>query len=80
MQVVEKVLRKDTDEVMEEAKDFFEGEIGLSLRDEIEDCCLEFITNQGFVNVQVSERNGKTAVTLRSREYEREANRFIRNL
>lgn len=80
MQVVEKLIKKEKDKVMKEAKDFFEGRLGLSLRDEVKDCCLEFTTNQGFVNVQVSERNGKTAVTLRSREYERQAKRFIRNL
>ncbi|MBS3796072.1 MAG: hypothetical protein KGY80_14295 [Candidatus Thorarchaeota archaeon] len=80
MEVVEKLIKKEKNEVIKEAKAFFEGRLGLSLRDEVENCCLEFTTDLGFVNVQVSERNGKTAVTLRSREYERQAKRFIRNL
>lgn len=80
MEVIEKTLSKDRGKILRRAREFFDGRLGLSLHDEVEDCCLEFKTDLGFVNVQVSKRNGKTAVTLRSREYERQARKFIDNL
>ncbi|MGV9169485.1 MAG: hypothetical protein ACOC38_06030 [Promethearchaeia archaeon] len=80
MEVIEKGVTQDKNTVMKEAKDFFEGRLGLSLRDEIKNCCLEFNTDLGFINVQVNERNGKTVVTLRSREYERQAREFLDTL
>ncbi|MFW9886812.1 MAG: hypothetical protein ACFFER_01435 [Candidatus Thorarchaeota archaeon] len=67
-----------TEEVMQRAKDFFENRLGLEIRNESSDCCIEFVSNLGFVTVQAIEDDQGREVKLTTREYEYQIQEFLR--
>lgn len=68
-------------EVVKRARAFFgpDGELGLPERPAAVDS-LEFGTESGHVTIQVTPHDRHTAVTVLSREYDRQAEQFIRQI
>ncbi len=80
MQTIGKKTKKSVEQILEQARDYFDGKFGLQVNDESPDCCVEFRNDIGFVNVTVEGNGNTNEVTLRSREYERQAREFIQKL
>jgi hypothetical protein len=62
------------------ARDFFDGHFGLKKRDDIENCCVEFVSELGHVTVQVIPRGEKTETIMRSREFNHQVKEFAQKL
>ncbi|MFX1332754.1 MAG: hypothetical protein ACFE9W_14445 [Promethearchaeota archaeon] len=72
-----KRTKLSNEEVIQRAKDYFENRLGLEIRDESSDCCIEFASNLGFVTVQAIEDDQGREVKLTTREYEYQIQEFL---
>lgn len=70
-----------TEQVMERARGYFGGGLGL-VADEQADCCATFSGGGGFVSVSFEEGapEGRTRVIVEAREWEEDAKRFAGQL
>lgn len=62
------------------ARDFFDGHFGLKQQDEVDDCCVVFVSELGHVTVQTIPRGKKTETILRTREFDRQVKEFAQKL
>ncbi|TXT56797.1 MAG: hypothetical protein BAJATHORv1_20392 [Candidatus Thorarchaeota archaeon] len=79
MEVVFKETRLSPEDIFEKAQEYFGTKYGLSQVDKT-DCCIEFRSDVGFVNVTVETSETPNKVSIRSREYEGQARAFIKKL
>lgn len=77
MKVMSKQTRLSSEAVIEKAKNYFEGEIGLKVTDETSNCCVEFASNLGFVIVQLREEDHNREVVVSTREFEYQIQEFL---
>jgi len=70
MKVMSKKTRLSGEKIIQKAKDYFKGNLGLQLTTETPDCCVEFESNLGFVIVQVTGENQEKEVKVTTREFE----------
>ncbi len=80
MIVLSKNTTRSESEVLDLARDFFDGHFGLKKRDEIEDCCVVFVSELGHVTVQAIPRGKKTEAILRTREFDHQVKEFAQKL
>ncbi len=80
MKVMSKKTKLSFDEIMRKAKAAFEGRYGLTITDIEEGCCIEFSSDIGFVTVKVVESDDENEVTLTTREWEFQIEKFLANL
>lgn len=71
--------RLDIEEVGTRLKAAFGKEMGLDLVEESSEC-LNFQGGGGFVNAVICHEEGKTKVELSAREYEKEVEKFAKDL
>jgi hypothetical protein len=80
MKVMSKVTSLSNEEVMDKAKEFFDGRLGLKLRDIEPKCCVEFSSNLGFVTIKTSDEGHDIEVTVSTREYEYQIQEFLKTI
>jgi hypothetical protein len=77
MKVMSTKTKKPAVEVIQKAKEFFNGRFGLDIRNESSDCCIEFANDLGFVTVEVTKEDKGSQVTLTTREWEYQVQEFL---
>jgi hypothetical protein len=77
MKVMSTKTKKSAVEVIQKAKEFFNGRFGLNIRNESSDCCIEFANDLGFVTVEVTKEDKGSQVTLTTREWEYQVQEFL---
>jgi hypothetical protein len=80
MFVISKKTKMTSNEVLDRAKIFFDGNFGLTLRNHNPTCCMEFTGEIGFVEVTIEGSDGKTEVIVRTREWEYQVKDFLHAL
>jgi hypothetical protein len=68
----------EREETIRRAKVKFDGQFGLAARDPNANCCMEFVSNLGYITVEIIEHENE--VILRTREWEYQVEQFISNL
>jgi len=79
MIVVSFETKRDQEEILNKAVEYFRDKVGLKTT-ERDSCCVHFVDeNQiGYVNVTLTEEGNKFKVEIESREYEYQAKEFMR--
>jgi hypothetical protein len=80
MERIAKKTHLSVEQILVKAREFFDGKFGLEVSDELAECCVEFRNDIGFVNVSIERTDDTNEVTLRSKEYEKQAREFIQKL
>jgi hypothetical protein len=80
MLVMSKITRMSADEILDRAKNFFDGSFGLTMGNYKPSCCVEFIGEIGFVDIAVEGSDGKMEVIVQTREWEFQVKDFLRKL
>lgn len=75
-----KRTKLERDEIIRRAKAEFDGRFGLAARDPEADCCMEFVSDLGYITIQVIEHEHENEVILRTQEWEYQVEQFIRSL
>jgi hypothetical protein len=70
MRVITTESKKTTQDILEMAKVFFEGMLGLDIDESVSNCCIEFSSDIGSVTVQVFPNGSKREVILTSQHWE----------
>jgi hypothetical protein len=80
MKVMSKKTKLPTEEVMQRAMDYFVKKLGLEVKDDTSECCVEFTSNLGFVIVEAIDGDQGREVKLTTREYEYQIQEFLRKV
>ncbi len=80
MKVVATITSLSRNEVRDRALVFFNGRFGLHLQSEPSDCCITFGNDIGFVTIEIAENGTVREVTARSREWDHQAQEFLKTL
>ncbi|MHA2143101.1 MAG: hypothetical protein ACXADC_07515 [Candidatus Thorarchaeota archaeon] len=75
-----KRTKLERDEIIKRAKAEFDGRFGLAATDPDTNCCIEFVSDLGYVTIEVIEHDDENEVILRTREWEYQVQQFIRSL
>ncbi|MFW9886666.1 MAG: hypothetical protein ACFFER_00685 [Candidatus Thorarchaeota archaeon] len=75
-----KRTKLNRDEIIRRAKAEFDGRFGLAARDPDATCCMEFVSDLGYVTIEVIEHDSENEVILRTREWEYQVQQFIKRL
>lgn len=79
-----KVLATNTslsrDEIRDRALRFFNGRFDLHLQSGLSDCCITFGNDIGSITVEITENGAGREVTVRSREWDHQAQEFLKTL
>ena len=80
MIVVSFKTKKDANEILRKAMEYFVDVVGLKVTDH-GSCCVYFADENrlGYVNMTLSEEKGNFEVTVESKEFEYQAKEFVRN-
>jgi len=80
MKVLATITSLSRDEIRDRALGFFNGRFGLHLQSELSDCCITFGNDIGSVAVEITENGTVREVTVRSREWDHQAQEFLKTL
>lgn len=80
MRVMSKQTKMNPRDIVEQAREYFSGQIGMSVKDLVLDCCAEFDSDIGFVTVQVLDFGHQCEVILTTREFEYQIMEFLRDI
>jgi hypothetical protein len=75
-----KRTKLEREEIIKRAKARFDGKFGLSVRDPDANCCLVFVSDLGYITVEIIEYEHENEVILRTREWEYQVEQFISSL
>jgi hypothetical protein len=80
MKIVATITSLSRDEIRDRALRFFNGRFDLHLQSEPSDCCINFGNEIGFVTIEIAENGAVREVTVRSREWDHQAQEFLESL
>ena len=66
--------------IMKKARDYFEKEYGLTIRNHVSGCCAEFHSSLGHVSIQIFNNGTENEVILTSTEFDRQVQAFAKLL
>ncbi|MFW9804698.1 MAG: hypothetical protein ACFFFC_18725 [Candidatus Thorarchaeota archaeon] len=75
-----KRTKLDRAEIIRKAKAEFDGRFGLAARNPEATCCMEFVSDLGYITLEVIEHDHENEVVLRTREWEYQVQQFIQKL
>ncbi len=70
----------ETNKIINEAITYFNGHFGIPVANHVENCCIEFCSDLGFVTIQILPKGAKNEVILTTREWEYQVLEFIKFL
>ena len=80
MKVMSKNTNLSAEKIIKKAKDYFDGNLGLEIKDETDNCCIDFRSNLGFVTLQIFDKVSSREVKLSTREFEYQIQEFLGSL
>lgn len=75
-----KRTKLEREEIIRRAKVKFDGRFGLAARDPNANCCMEFVSDLGYITLEIIEHEHDNEVILRTREWEYQVEQFIASL
>ncbi|MHA2042096.1 MAG: hypothetical protein ACW975_09560 [Candidatus Thorarchaeota archaeon] len=75
-----KRTKLEREEIIRRAKMKFDGRFGLAAKNPNAECCMEFVSDLGYITVEIIEHEDENEVILRTREWEYQVEQFITNL
>jgi hypothetical protein len=75
-----KRTKLEREEIIRQAKVKFDGRFGLAARDPKASCCMEFVSDLGYITLEIIEHENENEVILRTREWEYQVEQFISSL
>ncbi len=80
MRVLQKKVKSTPRQVIEKARSVFNDRFGMHVTNELENCCIHFEGDLGFVTVEVNEKADHTEVIVTTREWEYQITEFLKEL
>ena len=75
-----KRTKMSREEIIRRAKAKFDGQFGLAARNPNANCCMEFVSDLGYITIEIVEHEHESEVILRTREWEYQVEQFISSL
>jgi hypothetical protein len=66
--------------IMKKARNYFEKEYGLKIKNHISGCCAEFHSTLGYVSIQIFNNGNENEVILTSQEFDSQVQAFANSL
>ena len=80
MKVMSKTTNLSPEKIIKKATDYFDGKLGLEIKDQTDNCCIDFRNNLGFVTLQIFDNVSSREVKLSTREFEYQIQEFLGKL